>query len=99
MFDAGGTVTLEARTCHFSRTLTVNKSNTVIVGQGSTTLLEFSPPAGKLQQCVTDRAITTPCGFYTEHPRQVIAPIAVGDTSFQSARASDVADLTPGSGF
>lgn len=95
--DKGGTVQLEARTYHFSRTLTVSQSNTVIVGQGqAVTLLEFSPPEGQLTHCQTDRAITTPCEFDDPPPRQVGAAINLGDTSFQAAQASDVADLAPG---
>ena len=95
LLDQGGVVTLEARAYHLSRTLTISRSGTTLQGAGSSTVLDFEPQ-GAPAQCANDRVVTTPCALYDELPRQVGAPIAVGDVSFQAARAADTADLSAG---
>ena len=93
--DTGGIVVFAARTYHLTRGITITKSGTTIVGQGPSTVFEYTPPSGALTRCETDRVFTTPCAFDYPPPRQVAAPINVGDTSFEAALASDVADLQP----
>jgi hypothetical protein len=93
MVDKGGTVAFAAKTYHLSKTITVTKSGTVIEGVTGT-VFDYVPTT--TEHCVTDRVFTTPCAFDDAPPRQVAAPIAVGDTSFTATDAADVADLAPG---
>jgi len=96
LLDQGGVVRLEARTYHLSKTLILSRSGTVLEGAGNATVLEYTSPPATPQQCVNDRVMTMPCALFHALPRQIGAPIAVGDTSFQATQASDVADLSPG---
>jgi hypothetical protein len=95
LVDKGGLVRLEARTYHLSRTLVIRQSGVALTGAGDSTVLEYTP-SQTLQHCVNDRVITTPCSFDDVLPRQIAAPIGVGDTSFMAINAPDVQDVKPG---
>jgi hypothetical protein len=97
MLNKGGTIQLEARTYHISSMLNIAVSGTVLQGNGSSTVIDFTPPpAAQVKGCYTDRALSTNCGFSTEFPQQIWANIQKGDTSFVAANADDAAALVPG---
>ena len=93
--DRGGTVMFAAKTYHLSRTIVIKNSGTAIVGSGPDTVFDYQPST-QLQHCENDRVFTTPCTLYHSVPRQIAAPIAIGDTSFAAIAAADVADLKLG---
>lgn len=92
--DKGGVVTLDARTYHTSKTITISHSNTVIQGAGPGTVIEFKATHAPYIHCGNDRAITTPCDLDDVLPRRIAQPIAVGDTSFVAT--DDASDVQPG---
>jgi Right handed beta helix region len=91
--SVGGTVTFPAGTYVITKTITVNKSHTIIAGDGPETVFVFRPRLPHVQ-CANDRAFTTPCDVVFSSRRQITDPISIGDTQFSAA--SDVSDLNPG---
>ncbi len=91
--DHGGTVIFPPGTYDFTKTIVVRKSNTIIQGSGPGTIFVFKPRLPQ-QQCVNDRAFTTSCDVFFTPRRQILGPIAVGDSAFTAA--DDVSDLQAG---
>src|SRR5437660_11716255 len=88
--DKGGAVMFAAKIYHLSRTIVITQSGTSIIGAGSDTVFDYQP-SQQLTHCLNDRVFTTPCSFDDAPPRQIAAPIAVGDTSFTATIVTDVA--------
>ena len=77
----GAAQSFSARTYHLTRTITISRSGTVILGAGPSTVFEFQP-SKQLQHCANDRVFTTPCTLYARTPRAIAASISAVDASF-----------------
>ena len=87
LLNLGGTVTLEARTYHTTKSLFITKSGTVLQGAGNATVIEYAPPA-TIESCKSAAAIQILCGPANTMPQALSTPIAIGDTSIQVANSA-----------
>ena len=91
--DEGGTVFFPPGTYDLTQTIVLRKSNTIVLGSGPGTVFVFKPSLPQIQ-CVNDRAFTTACDLFFTPRREILGPIAVGDTTFTAA--TGVSDLQVG---